>query len=107
MDTQVDPLVDLQVDPQVNPQADHTSGFSHLSDVHVDLSVVLRSGQIFSVDQTLDSLLDQNWVRRESRFQLVGDLGDQIQVRQFLSRLHYAHNCRFDLVFTGGRELGE
>ena len=73
--------------------------------VNVNLSVILRSGQVFSIDQALDSFLDQYWVRRESGFQLFGHFGYQIQMRQFLSRFHYAYNCSLNLVFAGISEV--
>ena len=59
------------------------------------LRVILRSLQVFAVDEGLDLLLDDAWLRLEER-QLTQDLGNELLVGQSLSRLHDSDDASFD-----------
>jgi len=59
-----------------------------------------RDTYVISLDETLDSLLDDQRVRPEARGQMLAHLGHQRRVLHGLAALHDAHDARLDLVLA-------
>ena len=74
--------------------------FYNSSKVFVELSVVLVSFQVFTLDQAFDSLLDHLYVGDELVREDFGCLSDQVVVAQSLAGLHHFHDSGFDHVLS-------
>ena len=69
-----------------------------LSDIVVEVWVLLITAHVVAVDEALDALLEVG--RLDGEAELGVELRHQQRVRQRLTRLHHPHNSRVDLILT-------
>ena len=71
-----------------------------LSQVDVELAVMVRYFDVFSFNQSLDSFVYDNGRRLETFIQLLHNLCDKLIVIELFPGLHDPHDAGFNLVFS-------